>query len=131
MKASIFALFGAVVVAGCGTVEFYNGERVRCGDRTVTVNHASAYLRASPPEVPICRGYAVLVESRPEVGTAQMRTREDRGQNPEPATWLNGQSDANGNIRLEVPANAASGVYKYDIEVDGVGTLDPRARVIP
>jgi hypothetical protein len=131
MKASMFALFGAVVVAGCGTVEFHNGERVRCSHRTVTVNHEAAYLRASPEIVDVCRGYTLSVRSVPPVGPEQLRTREDRGRNPEPAEWLDGESDTNGNIRLEVPANAASGVYKYDIEVQGVGRLDPRARVIP
>jgi hypothetical protein len=31
---------------------------------------------------------------------------------------------------LSVPTDAALGVYKYAITVDGVGTLDPRARVV-
>ena len=42
--------------------------------------------------------------------------------------WLNG-SAAGGSIYIDIPEDEANGDYKYDVDIVGVGRLDPHIRV--
>lgn len=43
--------------------------------------------------------------------------------------WLGGGADG-GSFTMQVPEDVELGDYKYDVEIDGVGRLDPVIRVI-
>jgi len=44
-------------------------------------------------------------------------------------SWLNKSSTSASPIIIKVPLEEVDGIYKYEVKVDGFGTLDPRARV--
>lgn len=119
------AMAGALaVLAGCAGL----GAR-GCGDREVTVNHKAAYLSARPEEVRnICRGDTLTVRLVPPVDAGAARAAPSR-ENPE-AAWLSGSNRERDSIVLVVDPKAEKGkTYKYSIEIEGVGMLDPRVTV--
>lgn len=101
---------------------------IQCVDRTVTVNHAAAFLAAHPELVKICSGYHLTVQVVP-AGRAGLARTEPGAQNAQ-AQWLRGRSDRRGRIVLQIPEGEGPGTtWKYEITVEGVGTLDPRVRI--
>lgn len=101
-----------------------------CRDRTVTVFQSTGFLAVYPEYIDVCSGYDILVKPVPPVRTGNVRTAP--GGRGEPG-WLGGvpgdKAGAGGAV-IRVPPGTSPGVYKYSITVDGVGTLDPRARVV-
>jgi len=99
-----------------------------CGDRTVTVFQSTGFLAVYPEYIHICDGRSFTIKSVPRAaGTVQ--TSPVRG-NPGADSWLGGTAEKGGNVVIMVPEDTTEGVYKYNITVEGVGTLDPRVSVV-
>lgn len=122
-KTSVAAIGLLPILVGCAEL----GVR-GCGDREVTVNHRAAYLSARPETVTLCRGDTLTVKLVPPVAPGDANTAPGP-ENPE-AGWLSGSNRDRGQILLVVDARADVGrTYKYSIEVEGGGVLDPRVTV--
>jgi hypothetical protein len=55
-----------------------------------------------------------------------------KGAKTPPASWIDledSYANSNGKLVVCVPDSVAKGTYYYEVTVDGVGTLDPRADV--
>jgi hypothetical protein len=120
-----------VLLAGCAST--MSGEadvdpELTCGDRTVTVYQARGFLAVYPEYIDVCSGETITIRAVPHVAEGAVRTAPG-GKNPGRDAWLQSEGNAM-EATLSVPTDAALGVYKYAITVDGVGTLDPRARVV-
>jgi hypothetical protein len=100
-----------------------------CGARTVTVFHGPAFLAAYPETIDVCRGQEITVTVTPKVPAGAARTSPGERYR-ESGAWLGGEASSGGNIVIEIPNTVELGTYKYNITVDGVGTLDPTARVV-
>lgn len=100
-----------------------------CGPRTVTVFHGYAFLAVYPPTIDVCREQQITVKMIPKVRAGAARTSPGE-RDKERASWLGREASSRGKIVIEVPTSAELRTYKYNITVDGVGTLDPSARVV-
>jgi hypothetical protein len=99
-----------------------------CADRTVTVFQSTGFLAVYPEYIHVCPGRSITVKAVPPApGT--VRTIPERG-NPVADDWLNAESERGEGAVMRVPESAAEGVYKYNIAVEGIGTLDPRVSVV-
>ena len=127
-------VFSAVILAACTYREPVVDVNARCGDRTVKLNQRASKLSARPNHVNLCGGDTLTVEIVPPVAGNAARSREAGAGNPAPAPWLNEQSADGASIVIDVPANSddleAGQIYKYELEVDGVGLLDPTIGII-
>ena len=99
-----------------------------CHDRTVHVTHRPASLDAHPEFVTICPGYTLIIDIVPSIRIDQAETKDDPS-NPVPAPWIAKKNATRSQIFIPVLENTVEGTYKYSITIEGVGTLDPRARV--
>lgn len=99
-----------------------------CHDRTVTLNHRAASLDAHPEYVEICAGNLLTIKIVPPVGVGEAKTKDDPS-NPVAAPWITKDNALPNRIVIPVPVGTTSATYKYSITIEGVGTLDPRARV--
>lgn len=120
-----------LLLGGCAYIQ--GGQGCSRND-TVTVNHASAYLKAKPACVQVPAGSTLTVRLVPAKAAGSARTRAKSG-NP---AWLDKENEKEDTILIEVPQGAQSGgascdetscTYEYEIYVDDVGMLDPRVRV--
>jgi len=100
-----------------------------CGPRTVTVFHGYAFLAAYPPTIDVCRGQQITVKMIPNVRAGTARTSPGE-RDKERGAWLGREASSRGKIVIAVPTSVELRTYKYNITVDGVGTLDPSARVV-
>lgn len=125
MSIALISILGAGM-AGCAQY----GAR-GCGDREVTVNHKAAYLSARPEVVRnICRGDKLVVKLVPPVDAGSARIAPGRENSK--ATWLSASNTDPERIVIVIDPTAEKGrTYKYSIEIDGVGLLDPRFTVAP
>ena len=132
MRHSILCLASVVFAlsAGCATTTPSAGDdpEMSCRDRTVTVYQSTGFLAVYPEYIDVCRGQSITVRTLPRLDTGGVRTAPD-DKNPGDDSWLRIEG-REGTVVMKVPENAALGVYKYSITVDGVGMLDPRARVV-
>jgi hypothetical protein len=135
-KTGILALLAlSAGLSGCATKRTTGDvdPELGCRDRTVWVNHGPAFLIAYPEYIEVCAGRTITVEIRPSVGPGQAQTMQAGG---EAVDWLDGRNGDEGTgrgtseIHLVVRESAAEAVYKYSIRIAGVGTLDPRVRVV-
>ncbi len=99
-----------------------------CVDRTVTVNHAVASLHAFPEYVEICSGKTLIIQIVPPVAVGNARTIDDPSNLPK-APWITKTNTDPSKITIPVPNGTTPEIYKYSIKIEGIGTLDPRARV--
>ena len=104
------------------------GQEEACVDRRVTVNHAAASLKAAPEIIEICPGYTLTIKIVPPVDVGKAKSIDDPA-NPIAAPWITKTNTADDKITIPVPEGTAEIIYKYFIKIEGVGTLDPRARV--
>lgn len=99
-----------------------------CADRTVTVFQSTGFLAVYPEYIHVCAGRSITVKAVPRApGT--VRTIPERG-NPAADDWLSAEGEKGGTAVIRIPESATEGVYKYNITVEGVGTLDPRVSVV-
>lgn len=110
------------LLAGCGTIEVFDGVRVRCMDRDVSVVNTAGRLQVKPERVQVCRGYAVNLVFRNPVAPNTARTRQMGAG----ADWLDVENGSGDRIVITPPTETARGEYKYSLEVDDIGLLDPR-----
>ncbi len=75
-------------------------------------------------------GCKIILEINPPLGNGKVTTNPD-GPNPGLDNWIYKTNAVNDKIVLEVPMGIKEGDYKFSVTVDGVGTLDPHADVIP
>jgi hypothetical protein len=134
---TLLTFAAAAGLTGCAT----NGTKgdvdpeLHCQDRTVTVNHGPAFLIAYPEYIQVCEGQTITIRIRPRVRAGDAKTQQGRG-NPAVASWLDRDNkDHAAEIRIEVPEKTVPEkkrdiVFKYSIGIAGVGTLDPRVRVV-
>lgn len=111
----------AMLLGGCGTVVELDGVRMRCDDRNVNVINAAGHLQVRE-RVEVCRGYSVNLIFRNTVAMGAGRSR----QMGTGAAWLDVDNRSADRIVIAVPAATAPGEYKYSLEIDGIGLLDPR-----
>lgn len=102
---------------------------VACRDRTVSVNHATDRIVVTPGTIDVCSGYTVTFKIEPPVNVGSARTKDNTVNSPS-APWLNAGNVETDAITVKVPPETELKTYKYDIEIDGVGSLDPYFRVI-
>jgi hypothetical protein len=119
------AVVAATILAACAVREPPGDPELACRDRLVTVNHAAGYLAAHPEHLEVCAGRTVVINVVPRVETGRARTAPADELQP---GWLTARNSG-GRIAIVVPEDAAYGTYKYNIVIDGVGTLDPRLTV--
>ncbi len=98
---------------------------------SVTVNHKASILKVTPELRNVRFGGTVTIKTVPAKGKDKAHTK----QAPGTPRWLTGHCNRKGEIVLPVPENALGPrqkekTYKYSVTVDGVGTIDPRVRVI-
>jgi hypothetical protein len=126
MLAVSTGLFGCATNGTMGDVD----PELDCRDRRVTVNHGPAFLIAYPEYIEVCAGQTITVQVTPRVPAGEAATMQGSG-DPVEASWLNNRNRSESSeILIEVPEAAAYAVYKYSIRIAGVGTLDPRVRVV-
>ncbi|HEY8519279.1 MAG TPA: hypothetical protein VIN61_04305 [Gammaproteobacteria bacterium] len=109
----------SAALAACGTVVERDGMRFRCRDRTVNVINAPSRLQVKPDPVTVCRGYAVTWSFRNPVTSASVTGK--RG-----AEWLGQKNERPESMSITVPDGIAPMQYEYLLEIEGLGTLDPR-----
>ncbi len=136
-KASIIPLSVVLTtIAGCASglgprPDAAVDAEIVCRDRTVRLRHVAGFLAANPEYIEICREQVLTVQIVPPAGMGRARTAGGMGSSGAAAAWLNQSGNTAGNrILITVPEMAALDEYKYSITVDGVGTLDPRLRVV-
>ena len=112
----------AFVLTGCGTVKVSDGVTVRCRDRHANINHASAHLDVRPETIELCTGFTLTLELHPPLASGSARTKQEPGSGND---WLD-QQNSGESIVLTPPNGTPTGTFKYTVEVDGVGVLDPR-----
>lgn len=104
-----------------------------CRDREVTFSYRSqASINVHPPYIDVCRGFTITVRIVPPVDPDENPTviRSDPG-NPESSEWLNRASDDGATIVFVVPETALLGArYKYEVDAEGIGSIDPTIRII-
>ncbi|HEY5567956.1 MAG TPA: hypothetical protein VIM81_12040 [Gammaproteobacteria bacterium] len=127
----VAALSATAIFAGCGTIEELDGVRVRCENERVKVINVSGGLKVRPERVEVCRGYSVALVFRNSVppGQAHMRppeTSERETREPAAPPWLSVDNTSPDRMVVSVPPEATPMEYKYTIEIDGLGLLDPR-----
>ena len=124
-KVTILATGTAALLAGCAQMAGKS-----CNDE-VTVNYRAANLRASPELAEVCPGGTLTVKLVPPIGRGSAATAPGP-QNPK-ATWLSGSVSQGAEIKLHADKDevVVDETYKYSITIEGIGTLDPRVRVIP
>ena len=98
---------------------------------SVTVNYQAANLKATPELRNVRLGGTLTIKTVPPTKANKAHTK----QAPGTPRWLTGHCNRKGEIVLPVPQNALGPrqkekTYKYSVTVDGVGTIDPRVRVI-
>lgn len=123
-KTRIMATGVASLLAGCAQM----AERP-CSD-TVTVDYREAFLHARPPLAQVCRGGTLTVIFRPIGKDGGKPAHTAPGPQNGKAAWLRGSSPKGDRIVLDIDESVPLGEYKYDVTVDGIGTLDPRVRVM-
>lgn len=99
-----------------------------CRDRNITVRQAPAFLDVFPEYIEVCRGRTVTINIAPPVDPGSARTEPASG--CPGAEWLKRENREGDKIVIEIPETADLGDYKYSITIAGVGTLDPRFRII-
>jgi hypothetical protein len=127
------AIIAALLINGCA-IDSIKGEvdpELTCRDRMVTVNHARGFLTAHPEYILVCKGQRILIDLTPPVERGSARTtpaNDEAG-----SRWLASENrEDHGRIVIQVPSDDVEpGEFKYNITIDGVGTLDPRVRVTP
>ena len=145
MTLTVLAL-STVSFAGCVTVREPAGATseqlendtsidfdLACRDRDVTFSYrAHASINIYPPHIDVCGGQTITIHITPAVNPAMNPTsvRSVAG-NPEPSEWLNRTSSDGNTIELIVPTGVAvASVYKYGVESEGIGSIDPTIRII-
>lgn len=136
MNKSTIVLLSAIAcaLAGCAqtTPATHIAEEdpeLTCGNRTVTVFQATGFLAVYPEYIDVCTGYNITINVVPPVADGGFSTAPESG-NPGEDSWLDSTAKRGGSAIISVPPGIPTGVYKYSITVEGVGTLDPRARVV-
>jgi len=112
----------SIMLAGCGTLVELDGVQVRCNNRTVSVINAAGRLQVRPESVSVCRGFSVTLEFRNPVPARSARTT----QSATGAPWLDAENSSTDAIVLTVLSTTTPMEYKYSLEIDGLGLLDPR-----
>lgn len=118
-------------LAGCATGSTRTTEvdpELVCADRTVTIFQSTGFLAVYPEYIHVCAGRALTVKAVPQ-STGAVQTAPERG-NPAADNWLSARGERGGAAVIRIPEDATEGVYKYNITVEGVGTLDPRVSVV-
>ena len=130
-RTALVLALSTVVLAACAPREVIDPE-VACRNRILTLNHASDSIRISQGYVGMCGGYTLTVRIEPRVGPRSARSRTAPEGNPDPTAWLNATSTDGQAIVISVPAETftAGDTFKYALEVDGVGLLDPTIGII-
>lgn len=123
-KVKMLAPGSVALLAGCAQMAARD-----CND-TVTVNYRAANLRASPELAEVCPGGTLTVRLRPPAAAGRAHTAPGP-ENPG-ANWLAGRTSKGDRIDLVLDENEVEvgETYKYSITIEGIGTLDPRVRVI-
>jgi len=99
--------------------------------KVINAERGASIMKVIPKVVCAPRNGTVIFKIIPSRNKNTARTKQGAG-NPEPAAWLDkGNTKSESEMMLTVSATAILGLYKYSITIDGVGTLDPHAEVIP
>lgn len=125
VRSKLAAAALAATTATCAVPEPPVDPELSCRDRLVTVNHAAGYLAAHPEHLEVCAGQTIVIDIRPPVDAGSARTTPAGEREPE---WLRARNGERG-IEMRVPEDADYRTYKYNITIEGVGTLDPRVTV--
>lgn len=119
---SLSSVGALLLLASCGTIVEIDGVRMRCMNRDVSVVNAAGHLQVTRERVEVCPGYSVNLIFRNAVAMRAARTR----QMGTGAPWLDVDNGSTNRIVITPPAGTQSGEYKYSLEVDDLGLLDPR-----
>ncbi|MEE8108000.1 MAG: hypothetical protein V3T36_02485 [Gammaproteobacteria bacterium] len=120
-----------LLIAGGSMSQIGNSPaNLRCIDPVMTINHSAAQLKVTPAKVTVRMGCKIRLNIVPPKDIDKVSTKPD-GPNPGRDNWMYKSNGVRGNIVLEVPMGIIKGDYKFSVKVDGVGTLDPHAKVIP
>ena len=133
MKKNVFlaATSLSLTLLGCTTGTTRHADvdpELVCGDRTVTVFQSIGFLAVYPEYIHVCDGRSLTIKAVPRAAGG-VQISPARG-NPEADSWLSGSAEEGGTVVITVPERTTEGVYKYNITVEGVGTLDPRVSVV-
>jgi hypothetical protein len=112
----------SILLAGCGNIVEIDGVRMRCDDRDVSVVNVAGRLQVKKERVEVCPGYSVNLVFRNPVAMRAARTR----QMGTGAAWLDVDNGSTNRIVITPPTGTPRGEYKYSLEVDDIGLLDPR-----
>lgn len=124
-QVKILATAVAALLAGCAQMA-----ETPCKNE-VTVDYREAFLHARPPVVDVCRGGTLTVILNPVGSERDKPAHTAPGPQNGTANWLSGRSLKGEDIVLDIDEKAQVGQeYKYSVTVDGIGTLDPRVRVM-
>lgn len=130
---SVLTLPLAALAAACATPGQYTESRsisTACptGSTFVNILYGDSYLKVVAPKANVKRNSAFELRLRPSPGfegkqvTIKGKTAND--------SWLDKHSkNADGKLLICVPPDQALGQYYYLVQVEDVGTLDPRADV--
>lgn len=99
-------------------------------DKVMTINHSAAQLKVTPASVTVHMGCKIRLNIVPPIDIDKVSTKPD-GPNPGRDNWMYKSNGVRDKIVFEVPMGIIKGGYKFSVKVDGVGTLDPHAEVIP
>lgn len=123
-----------VLVIGCTCM---GPSDTRCRGNTATITHGPGYLRVVPECLSVNAGETVTLILRPSIEPGKAETRSS-GKNDD-GSWLDSTNSDPKAIRIVAPENRVGMddevcnddycEYKFDVVIDGVGTLDPRVRV--
>ncbi len=97
----------------------------------ISAQKGASILKVRPKLVCARRGSEIRLRIVP-ARKKDTVTTNPHGVNPGVDAWLEGKNTGSETeIIINVLNDAELGVYKYSVTVDGVGTLDPHAEVIP
>lgn len=144
MTRKITFLLATFMIAGCGTNEglfIDTGAQNSCGSTGYTfagVVYGDSYIIGFPySEVVAGAEFQIILETFGRdsaiISGLENRTVQIEGKSAGPEDdWLNasGVYSVSDKIVICIPDTTPGGDYDYLIHVDGVGTLDPRARII-
>jgi hypothetical protein len=134
IRATVF-LLALILSGGCVSV-VPKGMNLACESRPITPikisykRHSNIKVRDSDSKVYVKAGDAInYIVTGPEIRTFNAKGTSGPG----PYSWLDvtgGSGEPRGKSHIKcVPEDQATGDYEYEIEIVGVGTLDPTVHV--
>jgi len=97
---------------------------VRCSDKEVKVINPAGRLEVRPESVKVCRGNSVVFTFSPKEPSKRANTKDSSGSTT--GAWLTANGTTADGITIAVRPEVMPMEYKYTLEIEGLGLLDPR-----